>query len=281
MFVGELSVQEQTMSSAAVADVERAEPSSPAYHVPALEKGLDILECLAAQEVPLTQAQLARALGRGASELFRMLTTLERRGYVQRDPISGAYGLTLRLYELGHAHSPSQGLLRAAERPMRELTEGLRQSCHLSVIHRGRLLVLHQEESPAPIRLSVEVGGSFPLLHAVSGRLLLAHLDPDRREDILLRDTDFASLPPAEQATLRERLALIRDRGYDSARSETIEGVSDLAVLVGGADSRVQAALAIAAPVRHHETFIETGLPVLRRCAAATAQAAGLGDGHS
>jgi DNA-binding IclR family transcriptional regulator len=266
------------MSSATVEVAESVEQATPTYHVPALEKGLDILECLAAQGVPLTQAQLARALGRGASELFRMLTTLERRGYVQRDPISGAYGLTLRLYELGHAHSPSQGLLRAAERPMRDLTEELRQSCHLSVIQRGRLLVLHQEESPAPIRLSVEVGGSFPLLHAVSGRLLLASLDDARREETLLQDDDFAALTIADQTTMRERLALIRERGYDAARSETIEGVSDLAVLVGGTVSRIQAALAIAAPVRHHETFVDEALPALLRCADATSRAAGLAN---
>src|ERR1043165_5034011 len=86
----------------------------PSYHVPALEKGLDILECLAAQGVPMTQAQIARAIGRGSNELFRMLTTLERRGYIQRDPVSGAYGLTLRLFELSHTHSPLQDLLRAA-----------------------------------------------------------------------------------------------------------------------------------------------------------------------
>src|SRR5215213_812806 len=90
--------------------------NAPSYYVPALEKGLDILECLAAQGVPLTQAQIARAIGRGANELFRMLTTLERRGYIQRDPLTGAYGLTLRLFELSHTHSPLQGLLRAAAR---------------------------------------------------------------------------------------------------------------------------------------------------------------------
>src|SRR2546423_542389 len=102
----------------------RAEDSTPQatiYQAPALDKGLDILECLAVQAVPLTQAQLAQALGRGASELFRMLTVLERRGYIQRDPLSGAYSLTLRLYELSRTHSPYQGLLRAAARPLCEL----------------------------------------------------------------------------------------------------------------------------------------------------------------
>jgi len=54
----------------------------------------------------MTQAQLGRALGRGSSELFRTLATLERRGYLRRDPVSGAYEPILCLYELGHAHSP-------------------------------------------------------------------------------------------------------------------------------------------------------------------------------
>jgi DNA-binding IclR family transcriptional regulator len=178
----------------------KPEPSpGPDYHVPALEKGLDILECLAAQGVPLTQAQVARALGRRPTELFRMLTALERRGYIQRDPLSGAYRLTMRLYELGHAHSPYDGLLRAAERPMRALTEEVRESCHLSVIHRGQLFLLAEEQSPTRVRLSVEVGSSFPLLNAASGRLLLAYLDAYRREETLVQDTDFLQFSADEQ----------------------------------------------------------------------------------
>jgi DNA-binding IclR family transcriptional regulator len=250
--------------------------TGPNYHVPALEKGLDILECLAAQGVPLTQAQVARALGRRPSELFRMLTVLERRGYIQRDSLSGAYRLTLRLYELGHAHSPYDGLLRAAERPMQALTEEVRQSCHLSVIHRGQLFVIAEEQSPTRTRLSIEVGSSIALLHAASGRLLLAHLDPLRREKTLAQDTGFPRLPAEEQAALLDQLALIRSRGYETARSETIEGISDVAVLVGTAESRIQAALTIAALARDHEAFVAEALPALRRSAETIAREAGL-----
>jgi DNA-binding IclR family transcriptional regulator len=55
------------------------------YPVPALEKGLDLLEFLSAQGVPQSLADLARGLGRSASEIFRMLNCLERRGYIGRD----------------------------------------------------------------------------------------------------------------------------------------------------------------------------------------------------
>jgi DNA-binding IclR family transcriptional regulator len=263
------------MSTKRGADISK-QSSGPDYHVPALEKGLDILECLAAQGIPLTQAQVARVLGRRPSELFRMLTALERRGYVQRDPLSGAYRLTLRLYELGHAHSPYDGLLRAAERPMRALTEEVRQSCHLSVIHRGQLFALAEEQSPTRVRLSVEVGSSIPLLNAASGRLLLAYLDPSRREETLAQDTDFLRLPADEQAALLDHLALIRSRGCETARSETVEGISDVAVLVGTEESRIQAALTIAALARDHEAFVAEALPALRRGAEAIARSAGL-----
>ena len=63
--------------------------SEKAYWVPAIEKALDILEYLADQGVARTRTQIARALGRGPSELFRMLTCLENRGYLYRDPASG------------------------------------------------------------------------------------------------------------------------------------------------------------------------------------------------
>ena len=254
------------------------------YAAPALDKGLDVLELLATQRVPQTQSQLARALGRGPSELFRVLTTLERRGYVQRDPVSAAYSLTLRLYELGHIHSPYEWLLRAAERPMRGLTAEVRQSCHLSALSRGRLVVLHQEESPERVRLSVEVGSVVAPLSAASGRLLLAHLNPPRQREVLALDTDYRRLSAIEQAALRERFELIRARGYEEARGETVEGVSDLAMLVGAVGAGVQAALTIAALARSHEAFVADALPALRRCASAIAGSAGLfaptaGDG--
>lgn len=248
----------------------------PSYEAPALEKGLDILECLASQGVPLTQAQLARALGRSPNEFFRMLVSLERRGYIQRDQASGAYALTLRLFTLSHTHSPAQGLKRAAARPMRELTHEVRESCHLSVIHRGELLVLAQEESPQKLRLSVEVGATFPLLHTVSGRLLLAHLAPDELEETLRANDEYAASAPEERATIGERLTLIRTRGYEEAYGETTEGVKDLAILVGVANAGIQAALTIASLGRKPRTRQDDLLPALRRCAETIGRTAGL-----
>jgi DNA-binding IclR family transcriptional regulator len=183
---------------------------SPAYSVPALEKGLDILEALAASPSPLSLAELARDLDRGSAEIFRMLVCLERRAYLRRDPVSGKYAPTLRLFELGQAHPPLKTLLEAAREPMREVTTKLGESCHLSVIERGKLEVIAREDSPEAVRLFIEVGGRFDPRKTASGRLLLDH-----------------SLDAV------------------TARDETIEGVDDVAVRIGSPQGAVHAALAV------------------------------------
>ncbi|MDP9381177.1 MAG: IclR family transcriptional regulator [Chloroflexota bacterium] len=246
----------------------RASSTPPSYQVPALEKGLDVLECLAAQGTPLTQAQIARALQRGTNELFRVLVCLERRGYIERDAVSGAYSLTLRLFTLSHAHSPVQGLLRVATPRMCALAQEVGESCHLSVIHNGELLVIAQEESPRKLRLSVEVGAAFPLLHTASGRLLLSCLPGEQRDTVLQASE--------QRDALAGRFEMIRARGYEEAHGETTEGVMDLAVLVGAHDSAVQAALTIASLGRKSGPRKDELLPALQRCAREIGESAGL-----
>lgn len=184
--------------------------SAPSYSVPALEKGLDIIESLAASPAPLSLAELARDLNRGSAEIFRMLVCLDRRAYLRRDPLSGKYALTLRLFELAQAHSPLKALLSVAREPMRAVTEALGESCHLSVMERGKLLVIAREESPERVRLSIDVGASFDPKNTASGRLLL----DETKESV-------------------------------TARDETIEGVDDAVVRIGSSAGAVHAALAV------------------------------------
>ena len=249
----------------------------PRYAAPAVDKALDILEYLSAEAVPLTQAELARGLQRRPGELFRMLTCLEGRGYLWRDPATGAYALTLKLFELSRTHSPHQALLQAAVPHMRVLAEKVRESCHLSVLHRGKVLVLAQEESSSPFRLSVAVGSLHPLTRTTSGRLLLAHMDEPARQGLLSGDADFARRSARDREAFLARLAAIRERGHEQTEAEWFEGSVDLGVPVGSARSQVKAALVIAVLRRNdHGPLLEKMLGPLRRCARDIGLAAGI-----
>lgn len=204
-----------------------AAPVAPRYQAPALEKGLDILELLAGEPLPLTQQQIAQRLGRSASEIFRMLEVLERRGWIARDA-EGGYATTLMLFELAHRHAPVHRLLTAALPEMRALARDTGQSNHLVVHHDRRILVLAQVESPEAMGFSVRQGAHFPFrLDRVSAWVLAAFQSPAQRavlvDELLHEDPDA----PTRVALMR-LLDRIRDRGYERRRSDTLPGITDL-----------------------------------------------------
>lgn len=251
----------------------------PDYFVPALEKGLDILEALARARAPLSQIDLARRLKRKPGEIFRMLNCLQRRGYLIKDEHLGAYTLSLKLYQLAHNHSPLEQLILHAAPPMRALARETRESCHLSVLNHGGLMVLAQAESPAPLRFSVEVGGRFSSVHTASGRLLLAHLPPEQRTDFLRDDRDYARLTPARKRRLRSTLKKIRADGCSYAENETLVGARDIAMLVGRPGGKLMAALAVSSLIRADGTDRALQLrAALRRCAAVITRTLGLAN---
>jgi DNA-binding IclR family transcriptional regulator len=247
------------------------------YAVPALEKGLDILEHLADQAVPMTQSQLARAINRQPGELFRMLACLEGRDYVRRDITSGGYSLTLKLFQLARIHSPYEALVAAARPFMRALADEVRESCHLTVLQSDQVLVLAQEESPNPFRLSVEVGSSHLPLRTNSGRLLLAALTPAERDAMLERLPDWQSMDEKARKAKLKRIGEVKTQGHARSIGERFLGGADIGVLIGSPGAPLNAALTIATLIdANGEAPLERLLEPLSRTAAAITRAAGL-----
>ena len=148
--------------------------AAPDYSVPALDKALDILELLADRSGGLGQATIAAEVDRTVGQVFRVLQVLEARGYLFRDPQSGLYTLSMRMFELAHRQDPVRGLVRAALGPMRALADEVGQSCNLGMTDTGRILILAQVESPASFGFRVRVGAEFPLETTATGAVLRA-----------------------------------------------------------------------------------------------------------
>jgi len=214
------------------------------YFVPALEKGLDILEALAIAVVPQSLTDLSRTLNRTPSELFRMLDALEQRAYISRDMVSDGYYLTLKLYELAHTHSPVDHLLRAAAVPMRELSESIHESCHLSILNGPMLVVIAQAESPEPVRLSIEVGYRVLPLMTASGKVLVSMLEDMTRGRFLAADTTYASMSRSQRQAFSTDVLQIRKTRHYVAPSTRRAGI-DISCAVGNSEIDVSAALGV------------------------------------
>ncbi|HEY0918591.1 IclR family transcriptional regulator [Devosia sp.] len=214
------------------------------YSVPAAEKALDILEYMAGQPHALTLTEIAAALRRSVHELYRVIQTLEARGYLYRRADSDRYRLSLKLFELAHQMPSVRQLSDSALPVMQALSPVAQQSCHLAVLSGHEALIVLQVDSPLPMRYSVMLGAKFDFAETSSGVVIYALSKDTVREQLdawLAQD----GRSPEELASVASRAAAIRARGYEVQPSLAVSGVTNISVPIFDHLGHVVAALTV------------------------------------
>lgn len=194
------------------------------YQAPALKKGLEILELLAAASGPLIMSDISAALGRSVSEIFRMLQVLGEHGYITRG--DDGYRLTNRLFALGMGQPPIRDLTSTALPIMQDLARKAGQSCHMAVCSGAEMVVIVAVEAPGLSGFAVRVGYRRPLHRSNSGRILLAFQSADIRRMML--DDIRATGQEFDEPELQVRLdGVVADGGANSP-SPMLIGITDL-----------------------------------------------------
>lgn len=235
------------------------------YRAPALDKGLDILELLASQPNGLTRGEIVKAMGRGPSEIYRMLERLVARDYVSRSVEGDRYALTMKLFVLGSQHPPVRRLVARAVPLMDRFANEMQQSVHLVTPDRGAAVVVAQSSGPENWEFRLRIGISLDLLTTSSGQTLLAFQGPERRHETV------ATWGNPEHARylsdLEPALGEIRAQGYRIGDSLQLLGVQDISVPVLGPTGEALAVLTcpyLQRIDRKNPAPIETALAKLR-----------------
>ena len=242
--------------------------------IPALERGLDVLERVSVTDTSRTLTALARSCGRSVSELQRVVACLHQRGYLCRDS-SGAYRISSKLFRLGHACPPFQDLLTRARGPMREFALRTGESVHISILAEDQLLILANVPGPGYMQLGVNVGSVHNPIRSASGKVLLSAMTSVDLQAFIKRN----AVKPRDVQALRPRLAGIRRRGYEYVESHLFRGVYDLAlgVTIPGGESIAAVACSWLRPRNHAGKGSNKAwsllLPKLRYCAREIAAA--------
>ena len=85
------------------------------YIIHSVDHTFDVLEAFRAEEPELGVTQLAKILNLHKNNVFRILATLENRGYVEQNPRTGNYRLGLKAFETGQAYLRHTNLLSAQQ----------------------------------------------------------------------------------------------------------------------------------------------------------------------
>lgn len=217
------------------------------YNVPALERGLRILGEFGHEDRTLSAPELARRFDLPRSTMFRLLTTLESMGFLERAEGGRDYRLGLAVLRLGFEYLASLELTELGTPVLNRLSEEVGHICHL-VVRDGRSIVyVGKTAIYSPFRSTVSVGTRLPAHATVLGHALLADMTlPELRvlypEDKLER---FTSQTPATVHALFDAVQAGRARGYLVSESFYEPNISTVATPVRDRAGHVVAALGV------------------------------------
>ncbi len=215
-----------------------------------LHKTLDILEALKNQTEGLSLAAAARQVKMPKATVYRILNTLEARGYLDRQS-EGSYRISNKLFALQSPKSLEETLRSAAQPVMERLAIECRETVNLGVLDAGEVVVIATVESPQAIRMSSKVGNRRLMHTTALGKVLLAGID-DSEIRRLARLKGLPALTPKSIGTIAALLAevhSVRKRGYALDNQENELDGRCLAAPIRGADGQVVAALSVSGPV--------------------------------
>jgi DNA-binding IclR family transcriptional regulator len=209
--------------------VPDAEPTGPVL-LESVGIVFRLLDELALARRPLGVTELAQIVGEPKPRVYRHLASMKQVGAVEQDPITEKYRLGAKLVVYGTAASEQFDLRAVADPYLTRLRDVTGQTAVLAVATHDSALVVAVAESTRSVVISVKPGNR-PATHcSAQGRLVLAYLDQVAQQRVLRRKlqkfTDRSMVDPAE---IQARLAIIRERLYEDADGELLEGVNLLA----------------------------------------------------
>lgn len=215
------------------------------YTISAVDRALLLLEALA--EMPDSGvSELSAKTGYTKTMIFRLLHTLEERGFVTKDAVRRTYSLSWRAMLLGDQARRQSKLISAADPQMDELHR--QTGCNVSVQIRDGMhsVVVALRRAGQDQRIYAEVGRRGPL-HAGGGpKVLLAFAPEDVRETVLA--SELARYTPntmIDPGRLRAALDTIRRDGWVISEGELDHSTCSVAIPIYNSNSEVAAALAV------------------------------------
>lgn len=243
--------------------------SSRNYRIAVLDRSVDLLEAMANAGGPVGVTELSRAIGSTKSATFRILATLEARGYVRRVPENGKYQLGLNLVRLGQSALGRIDLRSIARPVLDELHRRFNETVNLGVLSGGRIVYVDMVESDHGLRMAAQVGAHDYAHSTAIGKAILANL-PEQQQEMLME----GPLPARTDKTLTTREALLNDierirvSGVSRDRGENEHGAYCFGAPIFDAQGHVAAAISISGPETRLNEEITEDVAVAVRTAA-------------
>ncbi len=219
--------------------------------VAAIERAVDVLFLFTRSSNTLGVTEISRELGVSKAVVHRILTSLCDRALLTVDPESRRYALGPAVLELAAAYRDQLDIRELALNEMRRLSAETDETATLSVRHGNRRVYVAQITPPREVKMTVPIGGSFPLHAGASSKAFLAWLS-DGEIDHYLAENPLDSLTEATIVAvdeLRAELDRIRQQGFAVSLGERQHDAGSVAAPILDHNHQPVAVISISGPI--------------------------------
>jgi IclR family KDG regulon transcriptional repressor len=232
----------------------------------AVDRALNVLLCFSRDTPELTMTQIAENVELNKSTVHRLLATLERKRFIERNPNTGSYKLGIRMLQMAYLTMEANDLRKLASPFMNRLCEQHGENVNLAVLDENDVLYLDVIESPKRVKLAASVGQRLPAFSTASGKAILAYLPVEGVRHILSlgmpQHTEYTITSPE---ALFEDLNLIKQQGYAISTQEYEEGINAIAAPLFDSRGNPIGSISVAGPTYRlsREKMIEISSSIL------------------
>ena len=215
-----------------------------------LERGLHMLEVIAASGGLISLAEIARRTGLHRSTSHHLLQTLVGLGYLRQDGATRSYELSARLFQLTERTWTPEQIGVIAQPVVVELARMTGQGSSLATYRDGVVRIVAKCDHDGPVRIVQDVGAERPIHATAVGKAIVAFLPPAELEGLLSRLTYERYTPRTivQRGALEAELRRIRMAGCANDDEEHIEGIRCVAAPVRIYSGQVVASLCTLGP---------------------------------
>lgn len=219
--------------------------------VPALARGLDVLEHVRGADEPPSAADISRELDLPRTTVHELLRTLIARRYLDETP--GApkrYRLGVRLFELGNVYAGRLELATEGRQAAERVAAECQETVHVAIRDGTDVIYIAKVDSTHPVRMVSATGGRLPAHLTAVGKMLLSAV-PDAELDELYPQPELPGMTEKSIRSveaLRATLADVRrdDLAWDECESN--DAVNCVAAPVRDHAGEMLAAISISVP---------------------------------
>jgi DNA-binding IclR family transcriptional regulator len=214
-----------------------------------LSKGLELLVKLKELSRPVGLSEAARLLDFNKATTFRVLATLERYGFVERDESQRRYNIGVRAFFVGagYLNVDRRARIRAV---MRRIVAESAHTVTMAVLDGASVVFVERLDGTSRVRVTVEVGSRVSAYASASGKVLLAQLDDvevrRRFKGEKLKRLTHTTITSIDR--LLGELAAVRTRGFAASDEESTRGLCAISVPLKNQQRCCVAALTVAFP---------------------------------